>query len=249
LTAEQREQLLLEHLPSVRFIARRIHQGLPQHVELEDLISAGTIGLIDAFNKFDAAKNVKFKSYAQFRIRGAILDSLRELDWGPRELRRKGRAVDETVRSLTMHLGRAPSESEVAEHMELSLAEYQQLVGDIKSLEIGTLHAERNEDAGDEEMEYLAAPAEESPLAVCLKGERRSKLADAIDELPDRERTVLSLYYVEELTMKEIGEVLGVVESRVSQIHSAAISHLRSVLGPQQGNARRASRTTRVTAA
>ena len=229
-TVMDRDLMLMEHLPTVRYLARRIHERLPQHVELDDLISAGVVGLIDAFSKFDHKKKVQFKSYAQFRIRGAILDSLRTLDWSPRELRRKGRAVEEAIRSVTQRVGRAPSEQEIAGEMELSLAEYQQLLGDLKGLEIGSLHVERSEDSGDEELSYIPGPPEEDPLFRCLKGEMKQRLADAIDELPEKERMVLTLYYYEELTMKEIGLTLGVVESRVSQIHSSAVLRLRTAL-------------------
>lgn len=230
LPADQREHLLLEHMSSVRYIARRIRERLPQHVEIDDLISAGVIGLMDAFNKFDTRKNVQFKSYAQFRIRGAILDSLRDLDWSPRELRRKGRAIEEAVNLLTGQLGRAPSEPEIAAEMQISLEAFQQLLGDLKGLEIGTLHTERNEDAGDDEINYIPGPEQDDPFLQCMKSEMRSRLAEAIEELPERERLVLSLYYFEELTMKEIGTAIGVVESRVSQIHSAAVLRLRSAL-------------------
>ena len=225
-----RERLLLENLPTVRYLARRIHERLPQHVELDDLISAGVVGLIDAFSKFDHGKKVQFKSYAQFRIRGAILDSLRTLDWSPRELRRKGRAVEEAIRLATHRLGRAPSEVEIAAAMDLKLQDYQQLLGDLKGLEIGSLHMERTEDSGDEELAYIPGAPEDDPLFRCLKGEMKQHLADAIDELPEKERLVLTLYYYEELTMKEIGLTLGVVESRVSQIHSAAVLRLRTTL-------------------
>jgi RNA polymerase sigma factor for flagellar operon FliA len=204
LTGEQ-ERVLLEHLPIVRFLARRIHERLPQHVDIEDLVSAGVVGLMDAFTKFDPAKKVQFRSYAQFRIRGAILDSLRTLDWSPRELRRKGRAVEEAIRVLTARLGHAPNEAEVAEEMALSLDEYQQLLGDLKGLEIGTLNMERNEDSGEEELAYVPGRPEEDPLFRCLRGELEERLADAIQNLPDRERLVMSLYYYEEMTMREIG--------------------------------------------
>jgi RNA polymerase sigma factor FliA len=229
-SATERDLLLMEHLPTVRYLARRIHERLPQHVELDDLVSAGVVGLIDAFSKFDHTKKVQFKSYAQFRIRGAILDSLRTLDWSPRELRRKGRAVEEAIRSVTQRVGRAPSEQEIAKEMELSLAEYQLLLGDLKGLEIGSLHIERSEDSGDEELAYIPGAPEDDPLFRCLKGEMKQRLADAIDELPEKERMVLTLYYYEELTMKEIGLTLGVVESRISQIHSSAVLRLRSAL-------------------
>jgi RNA polymerase sigma factor FliA len=236
--ASDRDRLLLEHLPAVRYIARRIHERLPQHVQLDDLVSAGIVGLIDAFGKFDHTKKVQFKSYAQFRIRGAILDSLRMLDWSPRELRRKGRAVEEAIRAVQQRAGRAPTEQEIAAEMKLGLEEYQQLLGELKGLEIGSLNMERSEDSGDEELVYIPGSPEEDPLFRCLQGEMKQHLADAIDELPEKERLVLTLYYYEELTMKEIGLTLGVVESRVSQIHSSAVLRLRSALSsikPQHG--------------
>jgi RNA polymerase sigma factor for flagellar operon FliA len=229
LNSEQ-ERVLLEHLPIVRFLARRIHERLPQHVDIEDLVSAGVVGLMDAFSKFDPAKKVQFRSYAQFRIRGAILDSLRTLDWSPRELRRKGRAVEEAIRVLTARLGHAPNEAEVAAEMAVGLDEYQQLLGDLKGLEIGTLHMERNEDSGEEELAYVPGRPEEDPLFRCLRGELEERLTEAISNLPDRERLVMTLYYYEEMTMREIGLALGVVESRVSQVHASAVVHLRSAL-------------------
>jgi RNA polymerase sigma factor for flagellar operon FliA len=229
LTGEQ-ERVLLEHLPIVRYLARRIHERLPQHVDIEDLVSAGVVGLMDAFSKFDPAKKVQFRSYAQFRIRGAILDSLRTLDWSPRELRRKGRAVEEAIRVLTARLGHAPGESEVAAEMGLGLEEYQQVLGDLKGLEIGTLHMERNEDSGEEELAYIPGRPEDDPLFHCLRGEMEERLTGAIAHLPDRERLVMTLYYYEEMTMREIGLALGVVESRVSQVHASAVLHLRAAL-------------------
>jgi len=229
LTAEQ-ENVLLEHLPIVRFLARRIHERLPQHVEIEDLVSAGVVGLMDAFAKFDPEKKVQFRSYAQFRIRGAILDSLRTLDWSPRELRRKGRAVEEAIRVLTARMGRPPGEAEIAAEMGLSLEDYQLLLGDLKGLEIGTLHMERNEDSGEEELAYVPGRPEEDPLFCCLKSELEDRLTEAIAKLPDRERLVMTLYYYEEMTMREIGLALGVVESRVSQVHASAVVRLRAAL-------------------
>ena len=240
----EQERLLLEHLPIVRFLARRIHERLPHHVDMDDLVSAGIVGLMDAFSKFDPRKKVQFRSYAQFRIRGAILDSLRTLDWSPRDLRRKGRAAEEAIHALTARLGRAPGEAEVAAEMGLSLEQYQSLLGDLKGLEIGTLHVEHNEDSGEEELAYVPGRPEEDPLFICLRGEIQEKLATAIEHLPERERLVMTLYYYEEMTMKEIGLALGVVESRVSQIHSSAVVHLRSDLreSPGQNEFRRSAR-------
>ena len=229
LTPEQ-EQVLLEHLPMVRFLARRIHERLPQHVDIEDLVSAGVVGLMDAFSKFNPAKRVQFRSYAQFRIRGASQDSLRTLDWSPRELRRKGRAVESAIQVLTARLGHAPNEAEVAAEMGQELEEYQQLLGDLKGLEIGTLHIERNEGSGEEELAYVPGRPEEDPLFCCLRKELEERLAESIQNLPDRERLVMSLYYYEEMTMREIGLALGVVESRVSQVHASAVAHLRAAL-------------------
>jgi RNA polymerase sigma factor for flagellar operon FliA len=242
-SAVERDALLLEHLPTVRYLARRIHERLPQHVELDDLISAGVVGLIDAFSKFDHTKKVQFKSYAQFRIRGAILDSLRTLDWSPRELRRKGRAVEEAIRAVTHRIGRAAGEQEIAAEMGLDLVEYQQLLGELKGLEIGSLHMERTEDSGDEELAYIPGAPDEDPLFRCLQGEMKQRLIDAIEELPEKERMVLTLYYYEELTMKEIGLTLGVVESRVSQIHSSAVLRLRTALaGLRQDHTKKGKR-------
>jgi RNA polymerase sigma factor for flagellar operon FliA len=221
----------MEHLVSVRFIARKLHQTLPRHVELDDLVSAGMVGLMEACNRFGARRHVQFKSYAQFRIRGAILDWLRTLDWGSRELRRKARAIAEVTRILSQRLGRAPGEHEIAEALEMELEELQQLVGELRSLELGSLNAEHSKDEEDEELEYVPASAEEDPLFLCLAAESRQRLIDAIDELPEKERLVLTLYYYEELTMREIGLTLGVVESRVSQIHSGAVRRLRATLG------------------
>jgi RNA polymerase sigma factor FliA len=224
------ERIMVEHLPIVRYIARRIHERLPQHVEMEELVSAGVLGLMDAFQKFDPEKKVQFRSYAQFRIRGAILDSLRTLDWSPRDLRRKGRAIEQAIRALTVRLGRTPSEQEIASELQMELGDYQQLLGELKGLEIGTLHLERSEDSGEEELAYVPNRPEDDPLFRCLQGEMRQRLVEAISNLPERERLVMTLYYYEEMTMKEIGLTLGVVESRVSQIHASAVLHLRSML-------------------
>jgi RNA polymerase sigma factor FliA len=229
LTVEQ-ERVMIEYLPIVHLIARRIHERLPKHVPIEDIYSAGVLGLLDAFGKFDPSKQVKFLSYAQFRIRGAILDSLRTLDWSPRELRRKGRAVEQAIQALIGQLGRSPTDVEIALKLNMPLADYQQLLGDLKGLEIGTLHAERSEDSEEEELIYVRARPEDDPLFLYLDGEMRDRLTKAINGLPERERLVMTLYYYEETTMKEIGLITGVVESRVSQIHASAVLHLRARL-------------------
>ena len=225
-----RDELILQHLPMVRFVARRVSELMPQQVELDDLISAGLVGLIDAEAKFDGTKQVQFKSYAQFRIRGAILDSLRVMDWSPRELRRKGRTIAEAIRTLSARLGHTPSDAEIAHEIGMELVTFQQLTGELKGLEVGSLNLARTEEVGDEELDFVPAPATESPLAQIIAGQTREQLAAAIETLPEKERLVLTLYYYEELTMREIGLTLGVVESRVSQIRTSAVSRLRTIL-------------------
>ena len=228
---EDRERILLEQLPQVRFIARRIHERLPRHVPLEDLVHAGVLGLIDALNKFDRAKHVQFASYAKFRIRGAILDSLRELDWSPRELRRKARQMDEAYARISTELGRAPTEPELASALGMDLHSLQILLGELDSLEIGSLQIESPRDGKEENLcEYLPNAPEESPFFQCLQSEMKHLLTQVVSELPDKERQVLALYYFEELTMKEVGTVMGIGESRVSQIHTLAVIRLRARL-------------------
>ena len=234
------EEALREHLPMVRFLALRIRERLPQQVEMEDLISAGIVGLMDAMQKFDPKKKVQFRTYAQFRVRGAMLDSLRALDWGPRDLRRKARAVEEAIRSLSAKLGKAPTESEVAKELGLDLHEYQQLLGELSGLELGSLNETPSDDAGVEALALLPAGPEDDPFLQCQSSEMRRLLGEAIAALPERERMVLTLYYYEELTMREVGATLGVVESRVSQLHSSAMARLRAALGAPVG--RRAAR-------
>lgn len=223
----ERDRLLLEHMPVVRFVARKIHERLPQHVELDDLIGAGMVGLIDAFQKFDRKKEVQFRSYAQFRIRGAILDSLRSLDWGSREIRRRGREIEDAVQRLTHRLNRKPAETEVAEELKIPLARYQQLTGDLKSLEIASLNEVRAEDNAEEELAYVPASSDEDPLLRCMKSQMSAQLTAAIATLPEREARILMLYYVEEMTLKQIGAMLGLAESRISQIRAAAVLELR----------------------
>src|SRR5690242_11226619 len=232
MNAEERQRLLEENLPEVRYIARRIHDRLPSHVPFDDLVHAGILGLIDAVDKFDPAKNVQLKSYARFRIRGAILDSLRQMDWSPRHLRRQARRIEEANHELSASLGRAPSESELAERIGIPLHDFQQILGELRGLDIGSLQAQYETD-GDEPGSVVATRTEENPFQLTLRTEVRQLLTRAIDELEDKERQVPGLYYLEELTMKEVGVILGIGESRVSQIHTAALIRLRSRLQGQ----------------
>jgi len=230
-TDEEFQNIVLQQMPQVKYIARRIHEHLPQHVPLEDLVNAGIVGLIDALNKFDSEKNVKFGSYAKFRIRGAILDSLREMDWSPRDLRRKSRQIDSVMQKLQTEMGRTVSEPELAKAMGLSLQELHQLLNEIRGLEVTSLHVESNAEGQETDLEQnIAGPADQDPLTLCMAGENRERLAKAIARLPEREQQVLMLYYQQELTMREVGELMGVGESRVSQIHTLAVKHLRAVM-------------------
>jgi RNA polymerase sigma factor FliA len=226
---EIREQLLIEQLPQVRYIAQQIRERLPRHVLLDDLVHAGVVGLIDALKKFDCRKHVQFGSYAKFRIRGAILDSLREMDWGPRDLRRQARRIEEASQKLRAVLGRNPTEPELAHELELNLPQLQKLFGDIDALEIGSLRIVSPDDGRELDLcECLSGDNGDDPLTECLRSEMKNLLSRAISELAEKERQVLTLYYFEERTMKEIGATLGVGESRVSQIHAAAVLRLRT---------------------
>lgn len=231
LDEEERNRILLEQMSQVRYIARHIHDRLPQHVPVEDLVHAGVLGLMDALNKYDDTRQVQFRTYAKFRIRGAILDSLRELDWSPRELRRKARLIEATTTRLTQELGRAATEQEIASELGLTLENFQQLLGELDGLGLGSFHIESSEKEHDDDLcEYLPGNPEESPYYLTMKSEMHQLLVRAIEELSEKEQQMLSLYYYEELTMKETGAVLGISESRVSQIHSLALLRLRTRL-------------------
>jgi len=240
---EEREKLLMENLPQVSYIARRIHGRIPAQVPLEDLINAGVVGLIEALDRFDPAQNVQLKSFAKFRIRGAILDSLRGMDWGSRDLRRQNRRIEEAISKLRNDLGRSPSETEVAEELGIDLDEYQHLLGELRGLTLGSLQEVDAEEGGGEEVaEYRPEVLERDPFFLCLRSEMKALMAAAIGDLAEKERRVLALYYFEEMTMKEIGLILGVGESRVSQIHSAALLEMRAILREQMALRASASR-------
>lgn len=225
-----REEALLRQMPFVCRMARHMRKRLPSWVEVDDLVSAGTVGLMEALAKFDPERNVDFEMYARSRIRGAMLDSLRALDWGPRPLRRMGRTVDEAVCALTARLRREPDDSEIAAEIGIGLDEYHKLKAELHGLDIETLHAERNPGSGEEAIESVPSGPEGDSLLQCMQGEQRERLAAIIDSLPDRERLVITLYYYEEMSLREIALTLGVGQSRASQIHASAVAHLRAML-------------------
>jgi RNA polymerase sigma factor for flagellar operon FliA len=221
---------LHEYLPMIRMLARRIHRGLPRNVEIDDLYAAGLVGLWEAYGKFDPSKNVRFATFAQFRIQGAILDSLRANDWAPRRLRSEGRTVKEAIRTLTSQLGRPPSEEEVAAGLKLGLHAYQQLLWNLDVLEIGTLHRPVDDGSGDEVLISIPDSKKEGPLDHCLRSEATGRMRVAIEDLPKRERLVVTLYYYEELTRHQISLALDISEIKVQQIRASAVRRLRTAL-------------------
>jgi RNA polymerase sigma factor for flagellar operon FliA len=226
---EERERLILEHLPQVRLIARRIHERLPESVNLDDMTSAGTIGLIAAIDRFDPGHNVKLKTYAEYKIRGAILDSLRSLDWAPRQQRRRSKQVEAAIAALEQRSHRAPTEDEVARQLELSLEEYHEWLMDIRGLNLASLDAPAADDSPNL-LEYISDDQGSWPSHLLERLEEQRLLAAAIEKMSRTERIVISLYYHEELTLREIAKVVNLHESRVSQLKSQAILHLRSNL-------------------
>ncbi len=227
-THDAREILIMSHLPKVKFIADRIAAKLPPSIERDDLYGAGVIGLIDAVERFDDSRGVAFTTFAEMRVRGAILDNLRSLDWASRATRRRAREVQAAYAQLEQENGRAAAESEVAEQMKISITELRETLQDIRGLRITNLD-ERDEVTGLSFSDLISDSAI-SPLERLEDTEHRRLLALAVDKLPERERQVIALYYLEELTMKEISEVLGVTESRVSQLRTQAAARLRANL-------------------
>ena len=231
----ERNQLITEELPQVYFIAARIHERLPASVQMEDLVSAGVVGLLEAYQSFDKARNAQFKTFARFRIRGAILDSLRTLDWGSRGMRRKARDIAETKTKLESALGRVPTREEIAYDMKISLEELDTAMTQIDGLHVVGQQAATAGEMGEPLDLIESSPSHEpNPFDLYLRGEQKQQLTRAVAALNEREQLILSLYYKEELTMKEVAEVIGVALSRVSQIHNAAIAKLRVAMRPQQ---------------
>ena len=223
----ERNQLVMEQLPQVRYIAQKIHARLPHHIPLEDLVNTGVLGLIEALAKFDPRRNVQLQSYARYRIQGAILDSLREQDWSPRLLRQKERQLETEREKLQFKLGRPPSETELATAMGISDHQLQLLLRDLQGLEVASLQ-EPTYLEGRTLDEKMADPAEDNPFSLCQRAEMNGLLEQAMSKLSSRKRQVLDLYYFRGLTMKETGTRMGVCESRVSQIHSSAVASLKA---------------------
>jgi RNA polymerase sigma factor for flagellar operon FliA len=229
---EEREQLILEHLPQVRLIARRIQERLPESISLDDLISTGVLGLISAIDNFDPAHNVKLKTYAEYKIRGAILDSLRGLDWAPRQKRRKAKQIEAAICSAEQRLKRSPTEEEISAELAITLDEYHSWLVEIRGLNVASLEYAGG-DQGNDLLHYLPDTGDNLPSTLLERSELGRLLAASIDTIPEIERTVLSLYYHEELTLREIAQVVNLHESRISQLKSQAILRLRTHMAAQ----------------
>jgi RNA polymerase sigma factor for flagellar operon FliA len=229
ISPEDRERLILEHLPQVRLIARRIHERLPESVSLEDLISTGIVGLISAIDRFDPTHNVKLKTYAEYKIRGAILDSLRGLDWAPRQQRRRVKQIEAAISGIEQRVKRAPTEDEIAVELGLTLEAYHEWLVEVRGVNLGSLEsASSQQEEGRDLLKYISDDETMWPSRLLERSELEQLIAEGIDKMPEMERTVLSLYYYEELTLREISKVVDLHESRISQLKSQAILRLRS---------------------
>jgi len=225
----RRDRVVLEHVPLVKAIAVRVHENLPVHVDLDDLVHAGILGLFDAANKFNPEKQVVFSSYAKHRIKGAILDSLRQLDWASRDMRRRHKQVEAATRDLSAELKRTPTEAEVAQKLGMDVDRWRNMMLDLRN--VGLISASTRGNEGDD----LPAPdfpskPETHPDSICAREQLRSVLGVAMKTLPERYQKVVLLYYTNEMTMKEIGGILGINESRVSQIHKSALEKMNVAL-------------------
>lgn len=225
----RRDQAVLEHLPLVRAIAVRVHENLPVHVDLDDLVHAGVLGLMEAASKFDPEKAVSFPAYAKHRIKGAILDSLRQLDWASRDLRRRHKQVEAMTRDLTAELHRAPTEEELAERMGVGVSRWRQMLLDLRNVGLVSASSRPNDQEELPAPDFPALP-DSRPDNICARREAREKLSAAMSVLPQRYQKVVTLYYAGDRTMKEIGAEMGINESRVSQIHKAALEKMAGAL-------------------
>jgi RNA polymerase sigma factor for flagellar operon FliA len=225
----RRDRVVLEHLPLVKAIAVRVYENLPVHVDLDDLVHAGILGLFDAATKFDPEKQVVFSSYAKHRIKGAILDSLRQLDWASRDLRRRHKQVEAVTRELASELQRTPTEAEIAQRLGVDVDRWRQMMLDLRSVGLVSASSRTSEGEDMPAPEFPSRP-ETQPDSICAHEQLRSVLATAMKALPERYQRVVLLYYTNEMTMKEIGGVLGINESRVSQIHKSALEKMNVAL-------------------
>ena len=227
-----KNHLLTEHMPLVKRLAHHMKAKLPPSVEVDDLVQAGMIGLLDAISRYEETHGAQFETYAVLRIRGAMLDELRNSDWLPRSMRQNMRKIEAAMASLQQKLGHAPTESEVAKSLKLSLSDYQDMLSDGGGHQLVYYEDFHGEEGNDSFLDRYAVD-DADPLRSLLDGDFRQAVIDAIDALPPREKMLMGLYYEEELNLKEIGAVMGVSESRVSQLHTQAVARLRAALREQ----------------
>lgn len=225
---------LKQHAPLVRRLAGQMLARLPASVELDDLVQAGMMGLLDALGRYEETQGVQFEAYATQRIRGAILDELRSNDWLPRGLRKHARDIEKAIQKATQLAGRAPTEREIAAVLGISLAEYQQHLVELQGSQLLYYEDFDREDA-DSFIENRSGDADDTPLSQMLDQDMRSAVIDAIERLPEREKLMMSLYYEQELNLREIGAVMGVSESRVCQLHSQAVARIRARMREREG--------------
>jgi RNA polymerase sigma factor for flagellar operon FliA len=228
-----KNQLLKEHAPLVKRLAYQLRAKLPSSVEVDDLIQAGMIGLLDAVNRYEESHGAQFETYAVQRIRGSMLDELRSTDWLPRNLRQNMRKIEVAMSALQQKLGRMPTELEVAKSMKMTLAEYQDLLSESSGHQLIYYEDYHDDDEHDSFLDRFCADVSGDPLSGLLQDGFRDALITAIDSLPAREKLLMGLYYEQELNLKEIGAVMGVSESRVCQLHSQAVARIRSSLRSQ----------------
>jgi RNA polymerase sigma factor FliA len=228
-----RDKFVRQYAPLVKYVAGKVAIGMPHNVEFDDLVGFGVFGLFDAIEKFDPEKHVKFKTYAVTRIRGAIFDELRSIDWVPRSVRQKSREIEDTIHRLESSLGRSASDEEIAKEMNMNMDEFQKTMMKVSGTSILSLNdVWYNDDESDKVtiVDSIESPNSLNPDTIVEKEEMKRVIVEAISELPEKEKKVLVLYYYEDLTLKEIGQVLEVTESRISQLHTKAIMRLRSKL-------------------
>ncbi|MCB9094194.1 MAG: FliA/WhiG family RNA polymerase sigma factor [Halobacteriovoraceae bacterium] len=229
---EVKDKIIVEYAPLVKFIAQKIASRLPSNIELDDLISCGVIGLMDAIDKFDPSRDNKFKTYAEFRIRGAILDELRAQDWVPRSVREKAKQLERAYAKLESSLGRPATDEEMCDELQCNMDEFHDLINKSKSVSLLNIDDSNTFSRGDKRLMMNVAETRKglNPFNAVSQKNVQNKIKDGIKALPEKQRLVLSLYYYEDLNLKEIGQVLDVTESRVSQLHTQAILKLKAKL-------------------
>ena len=231
MSEDERQSLILKHLPQVRLVARRIHARLPGNVSLDDLISTGIVGLISAVDRFDPSRHIQLRAYAEYKIRGRILDGLRSMDWAPRRHRKHAKQIQSAIEAVRQRLHRTPTEQEIAAELDITIDCYREWVVNVRGLNLGRLETAESEHSGENRpLRFLPGDPGELPSAMFERSELQRALAAAISGLPKMHQTVLSLHYRDELRLREISKIVGLHEARISRIKSQAIRRLRTCM-------------------